>query len=69
MAESQVNFENGALLMTPIRLPKIEEQLAIAATLADLDTEIAALEARRTKTAAIKKGMMQELVTGRTRLV
>ena len=34
-----------------------------------MDTEIAALEARRDKTHALKQGMMQELLTGRTRLV
>lgn len=34
-----------------------------------MDAEIAAMEARRDKTKAIKQGMMQELLTGRTRLV
>jgi type I restriction enzyme S subunit len=37
--------------------------------LSDLDAEIAALEARREKTRALKQGMMQELLTGNTRLV
>jgi type I restriction enzyme, S subunit len=45
------------------------EQTAIAAILSDIDAEIAALEARRDKTRALKQGMMQELLTGRTRLV
>ncbi|HQD56334.1 MAG TPA: restriction endonuclease subunit S [Candidatus Competibacteraceae bacterium] len=45
------------------------EQTAIAAILSDMDTEIAALEARRDKTRALKQGMMQELLTGRIRLV
>ncbi|MDD2722356.1 MAG: restriction endonuclease subunit S [Gallionella sp.] len=45
------------------------EQTAIAAVLSDMDTELAALEARRDKTRALKQGMMQELLTGRTRLV
>ena len=49
-------------------LPPLPEQRAIAAVLSDMDAEIDALEARRTKTAAIKQGMMQELLTGRTRL-
>jgi type I restriction enzyme S subunit len=48
--------------------PKLEEQKAIAQVLSDIDTEIAALEKRRAKTQAIKQGMMQELLTGRTRL-
>jgi len=42
---------------------------AIAEVLSDMDTEITALEARRDKTRAIKQGMMQELLTGRIRLV
>lgn len=45
------------------------EQEAIAAVLSDMDAEIAALEARRDKTRNIKQAMMQELLTGRTRLV
>ena len=49
--------------------PPIPEQTAIAAVLSDIDAEIAALEARRDKTRALKQGMMQELLTGRTRLV
>ncbi len=49
--------------------PNIEEQTAIAAVLSDLDAEIDALQQRRDKTRAIKQGMMQELLTGRTRLV
>ncbi len=49
-------------------LPPLPEQRAIAAVLSDMDAEIDALEARRDKVAAIKQGMMQELLTGRTRL-
>ena len=44
------------------------EQTAIAAVLSDMDAELAALEARRDKTRALKQAMMQELLTGRTRL-
>lgn len=50
-------------------LPGQAEQTAIASLLSDLDAELAALEARRDKTRALKQGMMQELLTGRTRLV
>lgn len=46
-----------------------KEQIAIAAALSDMDAEITALEGRRIKTRAIKQAMMQELLTGRTRLV
>ena len=45
------------------------EQQAIAAVLSDMDAEIAALEAKRAKYESIKQGMMQELLTGKTRLV
>jgi len=52
-----------------VSLPPVEEQTVIAAVLSDMDAEIAALEARREKTRQVKRGMMQELLTGRTRLV
>ena len=48
--------------------PEPREQTAIAAVLSDMDAELAALEARRDKTRALKQAMMQELLTGRTRL-
>ncbi|SNB45222.1 restriction endonuclease subunit S [Geobacter sp. DSM 9736] len=46
-----------------------EEQTAIATILSDMDTEIDALEEKLTKARQIKQGMMQELLTGRIRLV
>jgi type I restriction enzyme M protein len=52
-----------------LKLPPVDEQAAIAAVLSDVDTELAVLEQRREKTRAIKQGMMQELLTGRTRLL
>ncbi|CAJ3342705.1 restriction endonuclease S subunits-like protein [Burkholderia pseudomallei] len=52
-----------------IALPSIAEQAAIAQVLSDMDAELAALEARRDKTRLLKQGMMQELLTGKTRLV
>jgi type I restriction enzyme S subunit len=52
-----------------IPLPLLLEQRAIATVLSDMDAEITALETRLAKTQAIKQGMMQELLTGRTRLV
>ena len=48
---------------------EIGEQDAIAAVLSDMDAELTALEQRRAKTRLLKQGMMQELLTGRTRLV
>ncbi len=52
-----------------ISCPEPPEQTAISAVLSDMDAEIAALEARRDKTLDLKQAMMQELLTGRTRLV
>lgn len=59
----------GVIRNHDIHLPSIEEQAAIAAILSEIDSEITALETRRTKTRALKQAMMQELLTGRTRLV
>jgi len=44
-------------------------QAAIPKALSGMDAELAALEQRRHKTRALKQGMMQELLTGRTRLL
>jgi len=52
-----------------LKLPSEREQSAIAAVLSDMDAELALLEARRDKTHALKQGMMQELLTGRIRLI
>jgi len=52
-----------------MRLPKVEEQQAIFGVFSAMDTELEALQQRRTKTADLKQAMMQELLTGRTRLV
>jgi type I restriction enzyme S subunit len=46
-----------------------KEQAEISTVLSDMDDEIAALERRRDKTRSIKQGMMQQLLTGRVRLV
>lgn len=55
-------------IRAPIPLDEAE-QTAIATVLSDMDADLAALEARLAKTRALKQGMMQELLTGRTRLV
>ncbi|ALB43111.1 hypothetical protein AA650_24015 [Anabaena sp. WA102] len=52
-----------------IKLSSVEEQKAIAQVLSDMDAEIEALEKKRDKYKAIKQGMMQELLTGKTRLI
>lgn len=64
----------GGLNLTLIRnlevpIPSVEEQTVVATVLSDMDAEIEALEARLAKTRALKAGMMQQLLTGRIRLV
>ncbi len=57
------------LLEIRFSFPTKAEQQAIATVLSDMDAEIVALEQRRDKTRALKQGMMQELLTGKTRLL
>jgi len=66
---SQMNLNTGLINGTEVNLPPPDEQFAIGAVLLDMDKEIQALEKRRTKTRDLKQAMMQELLTGRTRLV
>jgi len=61
---------NGRILSAVLLpVPMQGEQTAIAEVLTDMDAELAALEQRREKTRALKQAMMQELLTGRTRLI
>ncbi len=52
-----------------VKVPNYKEQTAIATTLSDMDSEIEALEQKLNKYKNIKQGMMQELLTGRIRLI
>lgn len=52
-----------------LNVPPPDEQAAIAAVLSDMDADLTALEGKRDKARALKQGMMQELLTGRIRLV
>ncbi len=61
---SKINFNNIKLLF-----PSLLEQLAISQTLRDMDKEIESLEEQLVKTEALKRGLMQELLTGKTRLL
>ena len=64
------SISKGSLMDTVLRCPPtLAEQKAIAKVLGDMDEEIAALEAELAKTRQLKQGMMQELLTGRVRLV
>ncbi len=62
-------INSGDVRALEIPFPEYAEQTAIASVLSDMDAELAALEQRRDKTRALKQGMMQELLTGRTRLI
>lgn len=67
---SHQRISSSMALDIQVRVPvDREEQTIIAKVLSDMDAEIQALEHRRSKTAELKQGMMQELLTGRTRLV
>lgn len=59
----------GVIKNYEVSLPSLNEQTAIATILSDMDAEITALEQKRDKTRALKQGMMQELLTGKTRLL
>jgi type I restriction enzyme S subunit len=66
----QQSYTAKLVKLLPIDLPPTTaEQSAIAKVLSDMDAELAALKQRRDKTHALKQGMMQELLTGRTRLI
>lgn len=62
-----INSDNVKGLMVPIC--SVPEQTAIAAILSDMDKEIQTLQQRLDKTRQLKQGMMQELLTGKTRLI
>lgn len=66
---TRYNLSKRNFLELEIPFPSVKEQNAIAEVLSDIDAEIDALENRRAKLRAIKQGMMQELLTGRIRLV
>ena len=62
-------INGGDVRALQIPFPEYEEQTAIATILSDMDAEIVALETKLAKAHALKQGMMQELLTGRIRLI
>ena len=64
--DAVVHISASALSSIDVKMPKVEEQTAI---FSDMDVDITTLETRRDKTCDLKQGMMQELLTGRIRLV
>ena len=65
----QANIGTKEIKKAFIALPSTEEQTVIATILSDMDSEIQALQQRLNKTRDIKQGMMQQLLTGKVRLV
>ncbi len=65
---AQLNFGPSHVSKISLPLPPLPEQKAISQILSDMDTEISALQTRLNKTKRLKSGMMQELLTGNTRL-
>ena len=66
---SMKNISKPSFRAVKVRYPPLNEQRAIANVLSEMDAEIVALEAKLAKARQIKQGMMQELLTGRIRLV
>lgn len=67
---AQPNLSAPDILKYPVNMPVDEnEQKAIAEVIFDINSELTTLQARRDKTHALKQGMMQELLTGRIRLI
>lgn len=65
-----LNLNKELVKVVELNRPKdLDEQKAIAQILSDMDAEITQLETKKEKYQAIKQGMMQELLTGKTRLV
>ena len=66
---TRYNLSKSQFRSLELSIPSGDEQRAIATVLSDMDAEITALEHRRDKTIAIKQGMMQQLLTGKVRLL
>jgi len=66
---AQLNFGPSHVKMVEISLPTFEEQDNIATILSDMDAEISALESKLEKYRKVKLGMMQNLLTGKIRLI
>lgn len=64
---SGISKKNIARVLLPV--PPLPEQTAIAKILSDMDAKIAAQEEKRSKAVLLRQGMMQELLTGKARVV
>ena len=68
-ASALTNINQGIAERIPVLLPELDEQIAIAQVLSDIDAMMEALERKLEKCRLIKQGMMQELLTGKKRLI
>jgi type I restriction enzyme S subunit len=66
---TQANLSKAIVEDFPITLPNLSEQSAIVSVLSCMDQELDVLQIRRDKTNNLKQAMMQELLTGRIRLI
>ncbi len=66
--DAVVHISSRALAAVQVKIPNRSEQDAIAEVLTDAEAEVAALRSQLAKAEDVKAGMMQELLTGRTRL-
>jgi type I restriction enzyme, S subunit len=66
---TRYNLSKTSFMKLKIPYPSPEEQTAIANILSDMDAEIEKMEQKREKYISLKQGMMQQLLTGRIRLV
>ena len=63
------NLNKNELAKVVVPRPSLQEQIAISNLLSDLDSEIKSLEQKRDKYAMLKQGMMQQLLTGKIRII
>lgn len=69
IGSAQLGLGRKSVSEQNVPFPSYQEQTAIAAVLSDMDADIDTLVQRRDKTRELKQGMMQELLTGRIRLI
>lgn len=67
--DAVVHISATALASVTVKIPGLNEQVAIASVISAMDNEITTLETQLQKARQIKQGMMQELLTGRIRLI
>ena len=66
---TQIYVNTNDIIDLELFIPKPEEQTRIATILSDMDAEISVLETKLAKYKQVKQGMMQNLLTGKIRLV